>query len=178
MDVDTDSESFSCGTAEELLLKTIGEKTRYILLENVTKILASDVFMNDMMATCKGVSLQSYVWIISSTCSIFQQKTLLHMAAMARDVSVLTTVVQAYKKAGLLARALSTATQDEDGSTPLHVATHSSRYENTVLLLKECQEHCPEILTATRNGIEHKFLFHMVVHIPFPLPPSLSFSRV
>lgn len=89
------------------------------------------------------------------------------MAAEARDVSVLSTVVQAYKKAGLLAAALSTTTQDEDGtgSTPLHVAVSSSSYKNTVLLLKECQEHCPEALTATRNGIQYNFV-HVMVYIP------------
>lgn len=183
MDVDADSESCSCGTAEELLLKTIGE-SRYVLIEDVTKILASDVFVNDMMATCKGVTAYRATHGLPrppvALFHLIQQKTLLHMAAMARDVSVLTTVVQAYKKAGLLVRALSTATQNEDGSTPLHIAVHSSSYENTVLLLKECQEHCPDILTATRNGIGHKLPLscHSSYTSPSPPPLSLFFSLV
>ena len=84
------------------------------------------------------------------------QKTLLHVAAaQARDVSVLATVVQAYKKAGLLATALSYAELEGEsgkGPTPLHLAVVNSNYENTVLLLNECQENCSETLTATWNG--------------------------
>ena len=84
------------------------------------------------------------------------QKILLHVAAaQASDVSVLSTVVQAYKKAGLLATALSYAEVEGErgkGPTPLHLAIVNSSYENTVLLLKECQENCPETLTATWNG--------------------------
>lgn len=90
----------------------------------------------------------SYMYHYAS--SIFSQRTLLHMAAQARDVSVLPTVVQAYRKAGLLATAL--RTQGECGATPLHIAVMYCSYENTLLLLKECQEHCPDALTATFDG--------------------------
>lgn len=84
------------------------------------------------------------------------QKTLLHVAAaQAIDVSVLATVLQAYKKAGLLVTALSYAEvegESGNGPTPLHLAVVNSSYENTLLLLKECQENCSETLTATWNG--------------------------
>ena len=69
-------------------------------------------------------------------------------------------MVQAYRKASLLAKALSTRTiikgvegrDGGDGRNPLHIAIILGSYENTVLLLKECQEHCPDALTATVNG--------------------------
>ena len=80
-----------------------------------------------------------------------KQKTLLHFAARANNVSVLSTVVQGYRKAGLLATALSSTDGDttDSGCTPLHIAVSAYNYENTVLLLKEYCEHCPDGLTAT-----------------------------
>lgn len=54
MDDDVDLES--CTTAEELLLKAFG-KGNNVSLKGVTNVLASDVFLNDMMATCNGVGV-------------------------------------------------------------------------------------------------------------------------
>lgn len=84
----------------------------------------------------------------------WKQKTLLHFAARANNVSVLSTVVQGYRKAGLLATALSSTDEvsADSGSTPLHIAVSVYNYENTVLLLKEYWEHCPDRLTAVCNG--------------------------
>ena len=81
------------------------------------------------------------------------------MAAQSSNACVLPMVVQAYKTAGLLARALATTDESEEeeaamgsGATPLHTAVISSNYENTVLLLKEYKNHCPEKITATKSG--------------------------
>ena len=42
---------------------------------------------------------------------------------------------------------------------PLHVAIAASRYENVVLLFKECVELCPEALEPNEQG---KYLFEII----------------
>lgn len=85
------------------------------------------------------------------------------MAAQANNVTILSTVVQAYKTSGLLTKALTTTEEKEtkntdreppegSGATPLHKAVIFSNYENIVLLLKEYEEHCPEAVTALSYG--------------------------
>ena len=84
-------------------------------------------------------------------CVVVQQN-LLHLAARALDTSVLSTAVQAYRRAKLLPEALSVAT-DGDHKLPIHVALLSESYENTALLLKECREYYPEALQASSMGM-------------------------
>jgi hypothetical protein len=81
-------------------------------------------------------------------------------------------VVQAYKKMGMLARALATATAGREtegsgGTLPLHISVAGANYENTVLLLKECREHSPKTLTATVSG---STLLHLAASRPEGVP--------
>lgn len=152
-----------CSTAEEVLIKL---KSFGISIESVTNVLSNDVFMNNMMATCNG-------------------KTLLHMAAQANNVTILSTVVQAYKTSGLLTKALTTTEEKEtkntdreppegSGATPLHKAVIFSNYENIVLLLKEYEEHCPEAVTALSYG---STLMHLAAYGPDKVPIIKYFLR-
>ena len=81
------------------------------------------------------------------------------MAAGASNSSVLPMVVQAYRKAKLLPTALKTS--NGRNLLPLYIAIQSANYENTVFLMKECEEHCPETLQPTDEGV------HMAQHF-FP----------
>ena len=64
------------------------------------------------------------------------------------------------------------------GPIPLHMAIIASSYENTVLLLKECQENCPETLTATWNGVQFSHLINHAFFVYLFCSFSFSFSTL
>ncbi len=78
------------------------------------------------------------------------QSTLLHLAAQTLEDTVLPLVCQAYKRSGLFPQVM--VMLNAGGLNPLHVAIQTCRFENTVLLFKESQEHCPEILEPNQES--------------------------
>ena len=78
------------------------------------------------------------------------QSTLLHLAAQTKVVAVLPLVTEEYKRLKVFADAM--LKLNNKNMNPLHVAIATSRYENVVLLFKECVSLCPEALQPNENG--------------------------
>lgn len=126
--------------AKELLLKVKeGSVKGSIRLADVEEILSDDNF----------TSARGLLTITEDG------NTLIHLAAACADTSVLPLVCQAYKRAKYFPIAMAMA--NNRGHTPIHVAIRSVRFENLILLFKDCQELCPEALEPREDGLT---LFH------------------
>ena len=78
------------------------------------------------------------------------QSTLLHLAAQTKVVAVLPLVAKEYKRLKVFSGAM--LKLNNKNMNPLHVAISASRYENVVLLFKECVDLCPEALQPNEKG--------------------------
>ena len=72
------------------------------------------------------------------------------MAAQTKVVAVLPLVTEEYKRLKVFADAM--LKLNNKNKNPLHVAIAASRYENVLLLFKECVSLCPEALQPNENG--------------------------
>lgn len=78
------------------------------------------------------------------------QSTLLHLAAQTKVAPVLPLVAEEYKRLRVFPDAM--LKLNNKNMNPLHVAITASRYENVVLLFKECVGLCPEALQPNEKG--------------------------
>ena len=82
--------------------------------------------------------------------STLMQSTLLHLAAQTKVVAVLPLVTKEYKRLKVFSGAM--LKLNNKNMNPLHVAITTSKYENVVLLFKECVSLCPEALQSNEDG--------------------------
>lgn len=94
--------------------------------------------------------LDQICMILVYTSVLILQSTLLHLAAQTKVVAVLPMVTEEYKRLKVFSDAM--LKLNNKNMNPLHVAVAASRYENVVLLFKECVSLCPEALQRNEDG--------------------------
>lgn len=139
------------------LLKKVRDGAQFgnIQLKDVEEVLADEAFLTAeglLTANDNGVFTVVYplIYCRISTSTLRPQSTLLHLAAQTKVLAVLPLVSEEYKRLKVFSDAMLKLNNTD--KNPLHVAIAASRYENVLLLFKECINLCPKALESGENG--------------------------
>ena len=83
-------------------------------------------------------------------CPVHLQETILHLSVKNPKPEVSIVVLEAFKRNGLLQKAL--CLRNKHGDSPLNVAVKFGNVQNVILLHSECQKACPHVITEAEDG--------------------------